>query len=244
MNVITVQNLSKSFYLVPRARTLFKLLCSLKKTAPQNYILHVLKDISLEVRQGEKIGIIGLNGAGKTTLFRILSGIYQQDSGFIQVRGSFAAFFKMNLGAMPDLSLTDNIFLIGMVMGMEKEEIGDSLAAILSFAELERFAETPFKDLSNGMKERIFFSLMLVNKADILLLDEIVTVGDVRFQEKSTQAFQQVFNSEKTILINTHDLDFINRFCSQAVWLHEGKIFSIGKPEMVLNQYKCSERIL
>lgn len=200
-------------------------------------ILHVLKDLSLNVKDGEMIGIIGKNGAGKTTLLKILAGIIKPTSGQVTINGKLIPFIELGVGFSYDMTAINNIILYGMLLGFSKKEITQKVPQILEYAELEKFGDTVIRNFSSGMRARLAFSTAILVNPDILLVDEILSVGDYSFQQKSFNTFMDIKRRKKTIVFVSHNLDQIRRLCDRAILLYDGKLAAIGEPDMVVRKY-------
>lgn len=196
-----------------------------------------LDNISFDVRQGEFVGIIGKNGSGKSTLLRILAGIYQPDRGKVQIHGQISPFLELGIGFNPELSGRDNIYLNGILLGLTKKEIDKKFDEIVAFSELERFIDQKLKNYSSGMQVRLAFSVAIFANRDILLLDEVMAVGDMAFKEKSFQKIWEFHTQGKTIILVTHDSDVVTQYCDTAILLSEGKMLVKGDPQQAINIY-------
>lgn len=196
-----------------------------------------LDDVSFEVKKGEFFGIIGRNGSGKSTLLKILAGIYQPDHGRIQIDGMISPFLELGIGFNPELSGRDNVYLNATVLGMTKKQIDEKFAEIVKFSELERFIDQKLKNYSSGMQVRLAFSVSIYANREILLMDEVLAVGDASFQKKCYDYFSSI-KGEKTVLFVSHDLDNMKRFCDRSLVLNYGKIVGIGQTAAVAEIYK------
>jgi ABC-type polysaccharide/polyol phosphate transport system ATPase subunit len=197
-----------------------------------------LNDVSFSAYEGELLGIIGLNGSGKTTLLRTLSGIYPPDLGNITINGKLAPLLQIGTGFHSEYAATENILMYGMLMGMSKSEIENKIDKIIEFAELEDHVDMQLKHYSSGMRSRLGFSTALEINPDILLVDEILSVGDASFREKSFKSFMSFKEQGKTILYTTHSLSLIPKLCDRVVLLDHGNLVLIGSPSDVLSEYK------
>lgn len=197
----------------------------------------VLKDITFCVPAGTVLGIIGPNGAGKSTLLRLIAGIYRPTSGKITVNGRLSALLNLGLGFHPELTGRENIIIGGLAMGLSKHEIKYRLDDIVAFAELEEFIDAPVRTYSSGMYMRLAFSVAVNVDPDILLLDEVLAVGDAQFAEKSRSKMEEFKRKGKTILLVTHNLATVKSWCHQALWLEAGKFRNLGEPNRVIDQY-------
>lgn len=198
----------------------------------------VLEDISFEVKKGESIGIIGKNGSGKSTLLKLLTKIIYPNKGSINMKGRVAGLLELGAGFHPDLSGRDNIYINASIFGLSKKEIDKVFQTIVDFAELQDFIDNPVRTYSSGMYMRLAFAVAINIHADILLIDEILAVGDISFQEKCLNKLKEIKKSGVTIVIVSHSLEQIERFCDKSIWIHSGQIAALGKCEVVHKKYK------
>ena len=199
--------------------------------------LSALKDINLEVKTGRWLGVIGANGSGKSTLLKIISGIYEPDGGRVEVSGRLVPFLELGVGFNPELSAKDNIFLNGVILGMDRKTLHQKFNSIVSFAGVERFIHLQLKNFSTGMQLRLGFAVAMQSPADIYLLDEVLSVGDYQFQQKAKKVFQRMKREKKTVILVSHDLETIKQWCDQVIWLDHGRVRSSGRPGEVIKQY-------
>jgi ABC-type polysaccharide/polyol phosphate transport system ATPase subunit len=195
--------------------------------------LHAVNDVSIDVRQGEFFGIVGRNGSGKSTLLKCLAGIYQLDAGSVMVNGRLSPFIELGVGFNPDLAARDNVIINAVMMGLSRAEARRRFDDIIEFAELEEFVDLKLKNYSSGMAVRLGFAVSTQVDADILLVDEVLAVGDASFQQKCYEVFQRMKDEGKTILLVTHDTGLVERFCDRAMLLERGKVLSIGDPHEI-----------
>jgi len=200
--------------------------------------LHALRDVSLEVPSGQFIGIIGRNGSGKSTLLKCLAGIYPPDRGTISVKGRVSPFIELGVGFNPELTARDNVVVNAALLGMPKAEALARFPAIIEFAELERFVDLKLKNYSSGMQVRLGFASMIQADADIYLVDEVLAVGDARFQQKCFDTFRTLKREQRTVVFVTHDLATVERFCDRAVLLERGETVADGDPREVTHVYR------
>ncbi|MCX6355531.1 MAG: ABC transporter ATP-binding protein [Candidatus Aureabacteria bacterium] len=200
--------------------------------------LHALRGISFEVHKGEFFSIIGKNGSGKSTLLKILASIYAPDSGGVMLNGTVSPFLELGIGFTPDLTARDNVFLSATVLGLRRREIEALYDDIISFAELERFQDQALKNFSSGMKVRLAFSVAFMADADILLIDEVLAVGDASFQQKCYDVFRRLKREGKTIIFVSHSMGDVKEFSDRVMLLHEGRVVSVGEPEKVIHDYQ------
>jgi len=196
-----------------------------------------LDDVSFEVKKGEFFGIIGRNGSGKSTLLKILAGIYQANQGTVEIDGMISPFLELGIGFNPELSGRDNIYLNATVLGMTKKQIDAKFDSIVQFSELERFIDQKLKNYSSGMQVRLAFSVSIHANRDILLMDEVLAVGDSNFQSKCLKVFENYRDQNRTVVLVTHDLVSVERYCNRAMLVHNGKIEKIGDVKGVCEEY-------
>lgn len=199
--------------------------------------LRALDGVSFEIRQGEFFGIVGRNGSGKSTLLKLMASIYRADAGTIRMAGRLAPFIELGVGFNAELTARENVVLNGVMMGLTPKETRSRLDSILEFAELEDFVDLKLKNYSSGMLVRLAFSTMMQADADILLIDEVLAVGDAAFQQKCADAFREMKNRGKTIVLVTHAMEAVEEYCHRAMLLEDGKIVHSGDPAEVGRQY-------
>jgi ABC-type polysaccharide/polyol phosphate transport system ATPase subunit len=197
-----------------------------------------LVDVSFEIARGEMVGIIGPNGSGKSTLLKLLSGIVRPTSGQIAVSGRLAALLELGAGFHPEISGRENIEINGLLLGLTKREIADRFDAIVAFAELEEFLDAPLKTYSSGMAVRLGFSIAAFSDPDVLLVDEVLAVGDERFAHRSLEKFAEFERAGKTILVVSHDLDLVAARCRRAIWLDRGSVAFDGPAGAAVERYR------
>lgn len=196
-----------------------------------------LSDVSITIKKGEVFGLIGLNGCGKSTLLKIISGIYKPSSGSVKVNGTIAPLIELGAGFDMDLTARENIYLNGSVLGFSKEYINEKFNEIVDFTELHQFIDVPMKNFSSGMVARVGFAIATVTTPDILIVDEILAVGDFLFQEKCEKRINELMAGGTTIIIVSHSIDQIKRLCDRVAWIEKGKIKMIGDTEEICNLY-------
>lgn len=197
-----------------------------------------LKDVSFEVANGEFFGIVGRNGSGKSTLLKLLAGIYAADSGDIQVNGKLTPFIELGVGFSPELTGRENVYLNGALLGFSRKEMSDMYEDIVSFAEIERFMDQKLKNYSSGMQVRLAFSIAIRVTSSILLIDEVLAVGDIAFQQKCYDYFDKLKEEKRTIILVTHDMSAVKQFCDRALIIVDGKVAGIGDPDEVSDMYE------
>jgi lipopolysaccharide transport system ATP-binding protein len=209
-----------------------------RKYPGQEGAYQVLRDVTLTVRKGEVLGIIGRNGSGKSTLLKLLAGIYRPDRGTISVQGKIGALLELGAGFHPEFSGRENIFLNGILLGLSKREIRQRFPEIVRFAELEAFIDEPVKNYSSGMYTRLGFSVAVHADPDILFIDEILAVGDESFQQKCFDKISEFRRLGKTIILVSHDLAAVQRWCDEVLWLEDGMVRDCGMPRRVVDLYR------
>ncbi|ACK65905.1 ABC transporter related [Rippkaea orientalis PCC 8801] len=200
----------------------------------------ILDQINFTVEAGEKIGIIGANGSGKSTLLKVICGILQPSSGQVRVRGDIAPLIELGAGFDPELSVIDNIILYGVMLGFPRQEMKDRVTSILEFAELKDYAWAPVKALSSGMTARLGFAIATDVEPDVLILDEVLSVGDESFKNKCQRRMDKLWGHNTTILVVSHGLEFIKQSCDRAIWLDRGKIRFAGSTDETIDCYLTS----
>ena len=200
----------------------------------------VLDHIDLTINLGEKIGIIGANGSGKSTLLKIICGILQPTCGVVRVKGEIAPLIELGAGFDESLSVKDNIIMYGVILGFSRREMKQKSPFILEFAELKDYADAPVKALSSGMVARLGFAIATEVQPDILILDEVLSVGDENFKKRCQQRMQNFWQAQVTVLLVSHDLELVKQSCERAVWLDKGCIKMSGKADDVVDTYLSS----
>jgi len=200
----------------------------------------VLNDVSLTVERGEKIGIIGANGSGKSTLLKIICGILVPSNGTVVTHGNIAPLIELGAGFDPELSLVDNIVYYGLLLGIERRRMREHLDAILDFAELQEYRSEPVKTLSSGMTARLGFAIATEFRPDILILDEVLAVGDESFKRKCRERMNILWDEHSTIVVVSHDLEFVMQACDRALWLEKGTVMCDGMPHEAALRYRLS----
>jgi len=197
-----------------------------------------VNDVSFSLDKGDLLGIIGTNGAGKSTLLKVITGIMVPTKGQVQVKGNVAALLELGAGFDGDLTVKENAYLRGAMLGYTRAFMNEKYEEIIAFAELEEFQDRPFKQLSSGMKSRLGFSIACLVNPDILILDEVLAVGDAAFRKKSEQKMMEIINRGATTILVSHSLEQVRRLCNKVLWLHKGKQVAFGEAEEVCNQYE------
>ena len=238
---VQVQKLCKTFQIPHERRTtLFENLTAFLR--PNHYeTMTVLQDISFSVEEGESVGIIGDNGSGKSTLLKIIANILRPTTGQVKVSGRLTPFLELGVGFQPDLSVRENVGIYATIMGLPAKEIGRRMEDILDFAELRRFEDAKLKNLSSGMQVRLAFSTAIQTDPDILLVDEVLAVGDMDFQKKCFEVFERYKKDNVTIIFVSHDLAAVRRFCDKTLLLSNGRQVEFGGTNGVIDKYIYKE---
>lgn len=236
--VVSVGGVSKSFKLPhEQASGIKQLLVNSLKGKKGYEIQHVISDIDFEIRKGEFFGIVGKNGSGKSTLLKLIAGIYVPEKGNIKIDGSLTPFIELGVGFNPELTGRENVFLNGALLGFDRKEIAEMYEGIVEFAELEKFMDQKLKNYSSGMQVRLAFSIAIRAKSDILLIDEVLAVGDAAFQAKCFDYFYELRKSDTTVIFISHDRGALERFCTRGILIDDGHIIESGNIEKVLKRY-------
>lgn len=213
-----------------------KSLLHLKKADAKVY--EAVRGVSFAVPKGEILGIVGKNGSGKSTMLRAIAGIFSPDRGTIDLKGNSVSLLSIGVGFQPKLTGRENIVLSGMLLGFSEEQVREKMDEIIEFANLGDFIDMPVKTYSSGMHSKLAFSITAILEADIMLIDEVLSVGDAKFKKKSYNKMKELIsNEDRTVLIVSHSSETLQELCTSVLWLHEGEMKMIGKPEEVLPAY-------
>jgi ABC-2 type transport system ATP-binding protein len=234
---ISVRDIHKNFVLPQNKNSSFKHV--VVNIVKKNNIVtqKVLDGVSFDIHKGDFFGIIGRNGSGKSTILKLIAGVYSPNSGEIAINGGLTPFIELGVGFNPELSGRDNVFLNGALLGFNRKQMNAMYDDIVEFAEIEPFMDQKIKNYSSGMQVRLAFSIAIKAENDILMFDEVLAVGDANFQEKCLKQFIKYKKEGKTIVLVTHDMGSIRRFCNRAALLDHGKLEYIGNPEGAINKY-------
>lgn len=238
MEVVRATDLGIRFKVGKRVRTSLRsfVVGGFRRARNESGEFWALRHVSFTVDAGDTVGIIGRNGSGKSTLLRVIGGIYAPDEGEVSVQGSVSTQFSLGAGFQPELSGVDNIYLNGIVMGLSKREVDDSLDDIIQFADIGQFIDMPVKTYSTGMQARLGFAIAIHVYKDIVLIDEIMGVGDAEFRKKCDERLGRLIG-ERTIVLVSHNMEYIREFATKAIWLDKGQIMAQGEPEEVIGKY-------
>jgi ABC-type polysaccharide/polyol phosphate transport system ATPase subunit/ABC-type polysaccharide/polyol phosphate export permease len=235
---VSVQDLHKGFDIPQRQRTSLKEGLAERFRPIESERFEALRGVSFDVARGEFFGIVGRNGSGKSSLLKVTAGIYGADSGRVEVTGRLSPFIEMGVGFRPELSARDNVYLNGAILGLSRREIGVRLHEIFAFAELEDFADLKLKNFSSGMTVRLAFSMAIQVEADVVLVDEVLAVGDAAFQRKCYAQFDRLRSEGRTVLFVTHDMEALKRHCDRVLLLEEGRAVAMGAPGEIARRYE------
>ena len=234
--VIDVKDLKISYRCL-KAYSIKKSLMQFKKSKVQVY--EAVRGVTFQVPRGEILGVVGKNGSGKSTMLRAIAGIFSPDSGQIDLHGNSVSLLSIGVGFQRKLSGRENILLSGMLLGFSEEQVREKMDEIIEFAGLGKFIDMPVKTYSSGMHSKLAFSITAVLESDIMLIDEVLSVGDARFKRKSYRKMKQLIsNEERTVVIVSHSLETLRKLCTSMLWLHTGKVKMIGEPGKVLDAYE------
>ena len=235
--VISCKNVNKKFKLYyDKANTLKEKIMFFKKRN-KNDVLHILKDVNLDIYEGETVGLIGVNGSGKSTLLKMIAKILYPTSGNIEVNGKIASLIELGAGFHPDFSGRENIYFNSSIFGLTRSQIDARVEDIIDFSEIRDFIDNPIRTYSSGMYMRLAFAIAVHVEADILLIDEILSVGDQHFQQKCFAKMNELKEQGKTIVLVTHSMGQVKDFATRAVWLKDGRVEMDGDPNTVVDEY-------
>jgi len=238
-SVIKVEHLNKLFKLpTEKTNSIKSAVVNFYRTKKTYNIQKALHDVSFTVEEGEFFGIVGKNGSGKSTLLKILAGIYAPTQGLVKVEGQLTPFIELGVGFNPELTGRENVYLNGALLGFSRKEMQEMYQDIVDFAELEMFMDQKLKNYSSGMQVRLAFSIAIRARSDILILDEVLAVGDIEFQQKCYDYFNELKYRGQTVVLVTHDMSAVRRFCGRALLLDKGKVVEIGDPDTIAREYE------
>lgn len=232
---IEVKNLSITYKSI-KAYSIKRNLLKLKKAEVKEF--NAVKDVSFELEEGQILGIIGKNGSGKSTMLKALAGIFSADRGTIDLHNRSVSLLSIGVGFNNSLSGRENIMLSGMLLGFSEEEVRKKMSEIIDFSELGKFIDMPVRTYSSGMFSKLAFSITAILETDIMLIDEVLSVGDQKFKKKSYKKMKDLISDRKrTVVIVSHNISTLKELCDKVMWMHDGVIKKIGHPEEVLNEY-------
>lgn len=232
---VTVKNLHIAYKSLKKT----SIRASWKQIGHKAELFHALKGVSFEIEEGKILGIIGKNGSGKSTMLKAIAGIFSPDKGSIDLHGNSISLLSIGVGFNRKLTGKENIYLSGMLLGFSEEEIKRKEKEIIKFADIGDFINKPVKTYSSGMYSKLAFAITAILETDIMLIDEVLSVGDVKFKEKSYNKMKELISDEhRTVIIVSHSLGTIKELCNEVLWLNDGKVMMIGKPEDVIPKYE------
>ncbi|HET9024349.1 MAG TPA: ABC transporter ATP-binding protein [Burkholderiaceae bacterium] len=237
VNAVVVEGVSKKFEIPHEVSHTLKERALHPFRRPQKHVLQALEDVSFQVEKGEFFGVVGRNGSGKSTLLKLMAGIYRADAGTIGIAGRLSTFIELGVGFNPDLEAEDNVVLNGVMLGLTPREARRRADSVIDFAGLDEFRDLKLKNYSSGMLVRLAFSVMVQVDADVLLIDEVLAVGDAAFQQKCYDEFNRIREQGRTVLLVTHAMSAVERFCDRAMLLERGHVVDIGEPSRIANEY-------
>jgi ABC-2 type transport system ATP-binding protein len=237
VNAVVVEGVSKKFEIPHEVSHTLKERALHPFRRTRKDILQALRDVSFSVERGEFFGVVGRNGSGKSTLLKLMAGIYRCDAGTIGIAGRLSTFIELGVGFNPDLAAEDNIVLNGVMLGLSPREARRRAGAVIDFAGLHEFTDLKLKNYSSGMLVRLAFSVMIQVDADVLLIDEVLAVGDAAFQQKCFDEFNRIRDQGRTVLLVTHAMSAVERFCDRAMLLERGGVVDVGEPHRIANEY-------
>ena len=239
-NVVEVRNVSMHFNLMEeRVDSIKEYILKLLKGKLLYNDFIALQNISFDIQKGDILGLVGFNGAGKSTLLKILAGVLQPTTGIVKVKGKIAPLIEVGAGFDPELTARENVYLNGAILGYSRKFLESKFDEIIDFAELKDFVDVPVKNFSSGMYARLGFAIATMVKPEILIVDEVLSVGDFRFQEKCEKRIQTMIRDGVTIILVSHDINLIRRLCNKAIWLEHGIIKDAGDSEDICKQYSA-----
>lgn len=215
----------------------------LKKKDKKVDIIRAVDDVSFSVEQGKILGIVGRNGSGKTTLLRSIAGIFRPDEGTIDTKGNRVSLMAIGIGFNPNNTGRENILKSGMLLGCDLDYVKEHMEEIIEFSELGDFIERPVRTYSSGMYSKLSFAVTAILDTDIMLVDEVLSVGDEHFRQKSYKKMEELMMSDRTVLIVSHATNTLKKFCNQVLWINDGKFIKLGETEAVLDEYEASMRL-
>ena len=239
--IISVDGVSVVFNLAAeRTDTLKEYLIKIVKRELMFQEFYALKNVSLNIERGDSVALVGVNGSGKSTMLKVIAGVLYPSTGRVSVKGSVAPLIELGAGFDMDLTARENIYLNGAVLGYDRKYMNDHFNRIVEFAELWDFVDVPVKNFSSGMIARLGFAIATEVTADILIVDEVLSVGDIRFQEKCRNRIQELLKGGTTLLFVSHSIDLAKKMCRKAVWIDKGVLKGIGTAEEICNAYLAS----
>lgn len=240
-NIISVEHVSMRFNLATeKVDSLKEYFVKMIKQQISFEEFWALKDVSFHIKKGDSLGLIGLNGSGKSTMLKVIAGVLKPTKGSVEVRGNVAPLIELGAGFDMDLTASENVFLNGALLGRSREEMEKHYQDIVEFSELHDFMNVPVKNFSSGMVSRLAFAIATIGTPDILIVDEVLSVGDFRFQEKCQKRIKRMLDAGTTLLFVSHSIEQVQSLCNKIVWLEKGNVKMFGDAEEIANVYKKS----
>ncbi len=238
-SAILVEDISKRYRIpIEKKITVYEHLIGLARGGACSYEeFNALQNVSFSVKHGETFGVIGPNGCGKSTLLKVLAGVLYPDSGKVRINGKIAPFLELGVGFQPELSARDNVYLYGAIMGLTRKDVDQRYEEIMDFSELKRFENMKLRNFSSGMYVRLAFATAIQTDPDVMLVDEVLSVGDESFQKKCGQKIDEIRRAGKTILLVSHSLGTVKQLCSRCLLMNHGQMVALGETESVLAEY-------
>lgn len=237
---IIAKNISKTFIITEDYQNTIKQRLFTIFNRPVSKTVEAIKMMNLQIKKGECFGVIGRNGSGKSTLVKVLAGVYPVDTGYVKINGS-TMLMNLGVGMSHELSARENVYVSGSVLGLKIKEIDKIFDSIIEFAELQEFVDTKIKYFSSGMLARLGFSIAVNAGADVMFLDEIFAVGDFKFQEKAIKIFEKSWIEGKTVVLISHSMDTIKKYCQRVAYIKHGELIHVGSPEETIEMYLKEE---
>jgi ABC-type polysaccharide/polyol phosphate transport system ATPase subunit len=237
MAAIEVENVSKVFRRHTGRKLIRERIVDLFRPGAPEHLFYAVRNVSFTIAEGESVALVGSNGAGKSTLLSIIAGLCRPNEGTVRVQGRIAALLELGSGFHPDLTGNENVALNGALMGLSKRELNAQIGGIADFAELEEFMDAPIRTYSSGMVARLAFSIAVHVNPAIMIIDEVLSVGDTHFSDKCVQKLAEMTRQGKTLLCVSHSAATVRQFCDRSVWLHHGRMMMDGPTEQVLQAY-------
>lgn len=236
--IISVQNVTMKFNMSKeKIDSLKEYFIKMMKKELMYKEFTALSDISFEIKKGEVVGLVGLNGSGKSTLLKIIAGVMKPTSGTVSVQGTVAPLIEVGAGFNSNLSGRENIYLNGYMLGFSKEYIQEHMEEIIGFAELEEFIDVPMKNYSSGMKARLGFAIATTVRPQVLIVDEVLAVGDFKFQQKCHERISSLMSNDTTVLFVSHSIEQVKNLCSRCIWLEKGHMLDDGPADIICSKY-------
>lgn len=233
-NAIEVKNVSINYKLLDNIAGV----ASVLKRQKDQKVFEAVKNVSFSVKEGGSLGMVGMNGCGKSTLLRAIGGVFSPDSGTIDLKGHSVSLMSLGIGFKTDLSGRENIILSGMLLGFTEQEILDKMESIINFAELGDFIDRPIRTYSSGMHSKLAFSITAMLETDVMLIDEVLSVGDEKFKKKSLAKMEDLIgNKNRTAIIVSHNITMLREMCDEILWLHDGSVKEMGDTDEILSHY-------